>query len=195
MTLILSIAALLAGPLIYAAGRHNPVARKVLDLLIIAAIAFIILVHILPEAYAQAGWVAIAIAVLGIAFPMVLERLFHHAADTAHLVIVFIAIVGLILHAVIDGLALFPDGSNNLAHAIILHRIPVGMAIWWVVRPNFGTVIAVAIFALIIAATSAGYFIGDQVMALADARSLSLLQAFVAGSLIHVALFGAKHEH
>ena len=195
MTLILSIAALLAGPLIYAIGRHNPIARKALDLLIVAAIAFIIFVHILPEAYAQAGMLAVVIALVGIVFPMALERLFKHAADTAHLVIVVIAILGLTLHAIIDGLALLPGGSTELAHAIILHRIPVGMAIWWAVRPSLGVATAIAVFALIIGATSAGYFFGDRVIEVTEARNLSLLQAFVAGSLIHVVLFGVKHEH
>ena len=200
MTLILSIAALLLGPLIYAAGRKNKIARKLLDGLIILSIAVIIFVHIVPQALAQSGAIAIVVIILGIAFPMLLERLFRKAADTAHLMIVALAAIGLLIHAVIDGLALLPGnggGPGNglaLANAIILHRIPVGMAIWWVVRPGLGTPIAMGVFGLIILATAAGYFLGEPVVQMTGTQTLALFQAFVAGSLIHIVIFGVKHD-
>ncbi len=200
MTLILSIAALLLGPLIYAAGRKNKIARKLLDGLIILSIAVIIFVHIVPQALAQGGAIAIVVIILGVAFPMLLERLFRKAADTAHLMIVALAAIGLLIHAVIDGLALLPGnggGPGNglaLANAIILHRIPVGMAIWWVVRPGLGTPIAMGVFALIILATTAGYFLGEPVVQMTGTQTLALFQAFVAGSLIHIVIFGVKHD-
>jgi zinc transporter ZupT len=200
MALILSIAALLLGPLIYAAGRKNKIARRLLDGLILLSIAVIIFVHIIPEALAQGGTIAIAVIILGIAFPMLLERLFRKAADTAHLLIVAIAAVGLLVHAVIDGLALLPGngvalgGGVGLAHAIILHRLPVGMAIWWVVRPGLGTPVAVGVFALVIVATATGYLMGDSVVQMAETRTLALFQAFVSGSLIHIVIFGIKHD-
>ena len=200
MALILSIAALLLGPLIYAAGRKNKTARRLLDGLILLSIAVIIFVHIIPEALAQGGTIAIVVIILGIAFPMLLERLFRKAADTAHLLIVAIAAVGLLVHAVIDGLALLSGngvelgGGVGLAHAIILHRLPVGMAIWWVVRPGLGTPVAVGVFALVIVATAMGYLMGDSVVQMAETRTLALFQAFVSGSLIHVVIFGIKHD-
>lgn len=194
MTLILSIAALLFGPLIYAAGRTNKIAQRVLDAVIVITIAVIIFAHIIPKAVAHGGLPAALIVVLGIAFPLILERLFRKAAGAAHMVIVAIAGVGLILHAVIDGLALLPEGGTGLAYAIILHRVPVGMALWWVVRPNLGTPVTVAIFLLIALATTAGYWVGDTVVQLAETRTLAFLQAFVSGSLLHVIFFGVKHK-
>lgn len=200
MTLILSIAALLLGPLIYAAGRKNKIARKLLDGLIILSIAIIIFVYIIPEALTQGGAIAIVVIILGIAFPMLLERLFRKAADTAHLMIVALAAIGLLIHAVIDGLALLPGNGGvpgngvGLAHAIILHRLPVGMAIWWVVRPGLGTPVAIGVFALIVLATAAGYFMGEPVVQMAGTRTLALFQAFVSGSLIHIVIFGVKHD-
>jgi zinc transporter ZupT len=195
MTLILSIFALLLGPLIYVAGEKNRIARRVFNVLIILAICVIVFVHIIPDAYAHAGNLAIVVAALGIAFPVVLERLFRTAADTAHLVIVILAALALLLHAVIDGIALLPAGGSDLAHAIILHRIPVGMAVWWSVKPNLGTPAAAGVFAAIIAASSIGYLVGDFALQLAEAKSIALLQAFVSGSLIHVGIFGLKHDH
>jgi len=195
MTLILSILALLLGPLIYVAGEKNRVAQRVFNILIVVAIGVIVFVHIIPDAYGHAGNLAIIVAVLGIVFPIVLERLFRTAADTAHRLIVILAALGLLLHAVIDGIALLPTSGSNLAYAIILHRIPVGMAIWWSVKPNLGTAAAVGVFAAIIVASSVGYFVGDFALQVAEARSIALLQAFVSGSLIHVGIFGIKHDH
>lgn len=195
MTLILSIAALLLGPVIYAAGSRNRLLRRTLDALILLTIAAIIAVNIIPEALKHGGKLAIAVLVLGIVFPMLLERLFRTATDAAHLVIVAIAALGLLIHAVIDGVALLPESGTGLAHAIVLHRLPVGMALWWAVRPNFGKIIAVVVFALVILATIAGYFVGESIIEMADIRTIAMLQAFVSGSLIHVVAFGVKHAH
>jgi hypothetical protein len=195
MNLILSIAALLLGPAIYAAGRNNPVAKRVLNASILLTIGVIIAVHIIPEAIEHGGKTAIAVILAGLAFPMLLERLFRKATDTAHLVIVGLAAAGLLVHAVVDGIALLPESGTGLAYAIILHRLPVGMAIWWAIHPNFGKVAAVLAFSLIILATAAGYFAGDRIVELADERALAMLQAFVSGSLIHVVVFGVKHDH
>lgn len=195
MTLLLSSAALLLGPLIYAFGRQHRVASIAFDWLIKGAIAFIVFVHIIPEAYEAMGYWAFVVLAAGIAFPIVLEKLFKKAHDAAHLVIVGIAALGLLLHALVDGLGLLFDDGSGLAHAIILHRIPVGMAIWWTVRPNFGKPAALLMLALIIAATTIGYTMGDSIFDIADTGKLALLQAFISGSLIHVVLVGAKHDN
>ncbi len=195
MNLILSFAALLLGPLIYAAARENPLARRIFDALIVIAIAVIIAVHIIPAAMQHGGTLAITLLVLGIVFPLLLERLFKKATDAAHLVIVAIAAIGLLIHAIVDGVALLPQSGTGLAYAIILHRLPVGMALWWAIRPSFGKLIAISAFVLIGLATAAGYFVGESIVAVAEARTLAMLQAFVAGSLIHVVAFGVRHEH
>ena len=195
MTLVLSIAALLLGPAIYAAGRQNRMARRFLDGLILVSIAVIIAVHVVPEAIEHGGKLAFVIILIGLAFPLLLERLFRRATDTAHLFIVALAAAGLLIHAVVDGVALLPENGTSLAYAIVLHRLPVGMAIWCVVRPNFGTVTAVSVFALVIGATVAGYFVGASVLELAETRTVALLQAFISGSLIHVVIFRHGHHH
>jgi hypothetical protein len=195
MTLILSIAALLLGPVIYSAGRENPLAKRVLDAIVVLTIAAIIGFDVIPEALQHGGSLAIVVILLGLAFPLILERLFRKATDTAHLLVVALAALGLLIHATIDGIALLPESGDFLAHAIVLHRLPVGMAIWWAVRPNFGKTAAVIVFTLIGLATAAGYFVGDSIIELTEARTLAMLQAFVSGSLIHVVAFGVKHKH
>ena len=69
------------------------------------------------------------------------------------------------------------------------------MALWWAIRPSFGKAVAISAFVLIGLATAAGYFVGESIVAVAEARTLAMLQAFVAGSLIHVVAFGVRHKH
>ncbi len=195
MNLLLSIAALLLGPIIYGLGRRNHVARQVLDGFIFITIAGIICVNIIPEALTIGGALAIVFLILGILFPVIIERGFHGAFHEAHKLVLIIAALGLIVHALIDGIALLPSRESDLAYAVILHRLPVGMAIWWSLRPNLGLSVAVAALAMISIATALSYSLGGPMVELAEARSIAYVQAFVSGSLIHVVAFGVTHDH
>ena len=195
MFLALSIVALLAGPAIYTYGRRNRIARQILDGFIFITIAGIVTVHIIPEALTGGGDLAIAFLVLGLAFPVMLERGLHDSFHAAHGLVLALAALGLVIHAALDGIALLPSGNNDLAYAVVLHRVPVGMAIWWSLRPNLGLTAAIVAFALIITASAASFILGAPVVELAEARSIAWLQAFVAGSLIHIVAFGVSHDH
>ncbi len=213
MAYILSILALVAGPFIYAWGRRLPTAKQVLDGFVLITVAGILCVYIIPDAIRFGGLAALGFLVAGLAFPVLLEHAFHRSVPKAHVFIVVLAAAGLLLHAVIDGIALLPQvgdalasegthhgltvsiGDNQLAVGVILHRIPVGMAIWWAVRPGFGTGAALTTFGLLIIATGFAWFFGAPIVELAEARSIAWFQAFVAGSLVHVVAFGVSHSH
>lgn len=195
MNLALSILALLLGPVIYGLSRQNHVARQVLDGFIFITIAGIICVNIIPEALAVGGTLALLFLLLGLAFPVVVEHGFSSALHEAHIVVLILAALGLIIHATIDGIAILPAQGSDLAHAVILHRLPVGMAIWWSLRPTLGTPVAVGAIVMISLATAVSYILGAPMVELAEARSLAMIQAFVAGSLIHIVAFGFTHEH
>ena len=186
MIFVLITAALVAGPFLYALGLRNAKAHKAFDLLIVAAIAWIVGVHIIPEALEMAGYWALALLLLGIAFPYLIGRIFHLASRTAHAALLALAAVALVLHAVIDGIALMPASGGGLAIAVILHRIPVGMAIWWTFRPGIGDIAAIGAFVLVIAATAATYFFGATFIEMAESQLLALFQAFVAGALVNL---------
>ena len=204
--LSLSVLALVAGPFVFALASRRPAAREGLEGFILITLAGIVCLHIAPEAWQVAGVASVATGLLGLAFPSLLERVFQQALSRAHLVVLAVAAAGIVVHAVLDGIALLPfaagegdpagEGSGNraLAIGVIIHRLPVGMAIWWVLRPQFGTGVAVTTFALVIVTTVVGYLVGGELFSSAD-WSLALFQAFVAGSLIHVALFGVSHDH
>ena len=195
MNLLLSIAALLLGPIIYGLGRRHHIARQVLDGLIFITIAGIICVNIIPESLTIGGGLAIVFLILGIVFPVIIERGFHSAFHEAHKLVLIIAALGLIVHALIDGIALLPSRGGDLAYAVVLHRLPVGMAIWWSLRPNLGLPVAIAALAMISIATAVSYALGAPMVEIAQAQSIAYIQAFVSGSLIHVVAFGVTHDH
>ena len=195
MNLLLSIAALLLGPVIYALSRRNAATRQILDGFIFITIAGLICVNIIPESLSIGGTPAVGFLLLGIVFPIVIERGFRGALHEAHILILIIAALGLVIHAIIDGIALLPVEGSDLAHAVILHRLPIGMAIWWSLRPNLGLPVAIAAFATIIIASTVAYVLGAPIVELAEARSIAFVQAFVSGSLIHIVAFGVTHDH
>ena len=214
MNFWLSTAALLAGPFIYALGRRAPLVKQLLDGFVLVAVAGIVCVNIIPIAIDVGGWHALAALAAGLAFPVVVERAFHRSVHHAHVFIVLLAALGLVIHSLIDGIALLPaanggalmpDGDvpadagaatgNPLALGVLLHQLPVGMAWWGSVRPQFGISVAVLSFALLIAATGLAYVFGAPVVDLASTRGFALFQAFVAGSLVHVVAFGVSHGH
>ena len=85
--------------------------------------------------------------------------------------------------------------SNHLALGVILHRIPVGMAIWWTLRPQVGSVIAVGALTLIALSTAAGYIFGEPIFDLLHTGGIAYFQAFVAGTLLHVIVSAKMQQH
>jgi hypothetical protein len=206
MTLVFSVIALILGPCIYALGRRHPTTRHVLDGFVFITVAGLVCVDIIPNSYLSGGTLAIVFLALGLVFPIAAEKSFSQSAHKAHIFVVVLAAFGLVIHATVDGIALLPQFAelsaskesllgNQLAIGVILHRLPVGMAIWWSVRASFGTRAAVGTFALIIAATSAAYLFGAPIIEIAETSSLAYFQAFVAGSLVHIVAFGISHDH
>lgn len=213
MTFVLSIVALLLGPFLYVLSHRRPTLHEMLNGLVFITIAGIVCVHIVPEALDTGGLLAMVFLAFGLAFPIVIERGFTGHLGKAHAFVLVLAGLGLIIHACIDGLALAGGpaeehehaaevvsllqtlGGSELALGVILHRLPVGMAIWWSLRPHFGTPVAVGALLLIVAATGVTYFYGDQIWSMAEARGFAYFQAFVAGSLVHIAAFGLSHDH
>lgn len=194
MNFFLSTLALLAGPFIYALGRRNATAEYLLDAVVILTVAWIIAFHIVPEVVAIGGILAVGMIAAGMAFPFALRRIFHLASNTAHIALLVLAAAALALHAIIDGIALLPATGNSLSVAVILHRLPIGMAIWWTFRPALGQTAAVIAFAIIIVATASAYFLGGPVVDVLENRTLVLFQAFVSGSLIDLVIVSIRQK-
>lgn len=201
MNLVLGSLTLLLGPFLYVLGDRYRASREALDGFVLITLAGIVCLHIVPDAWRVAGPASVVFLLLGLGFPMALEAVFSRVVERAHLVVLLLAALGIGVHAVLDGIALLPDPrgagtlENELALGVILHRIPVGMAIWWALRPRFGTGAAVAAFVVLLLVTGIGYAAGERMLAASAAVSVAFFQSFVAGSLVHVTLFGVSHRH
>ena len=192
MLLALSIAVLAAGPLLITfVQRFSPVLLA-LDGFVLVAVGGLVLADVIPHALAHGGGVAVPIVLLGLLGPAFLEKGLHRAAHHVHTAALLLGLTGLMLHAGIDGVALSgaqgPDISENLAIAVLLHRLPEGLTIWWLLRPVYGARVALGTLALVAGATAAGMTLAGHDGIAASGTLLALIEALVGGSLLHVVI-------
>lgn len=167
--------------------------------LMLALLGMVLFADILPDT----GLIGIALVATGFVLPYLLEHGFHRFARQAHLLTLIVGLVGLMLHAMIDGAGLVPaehgagEHASWLAWAIVVHRVPVGMMTWWLLGPQFGWKPALAALFGMALFTLLGYTLAGEVLTL-DHHQLGLLEAVVTGSLLHVILnkrHADKHQH
>lgn len=185
-----SIIALAAGPLLYIVSRRAVPYLAFLDGFVLVGISGLLLVHVIPHSMEDGGlWVPL-VALAGFFVPQLVEHTLERAAGRAHAATLALALVGLVIHAGLDGVALTgpsEDGAGGqLAAAIVLHRLPVAITIWALLAPIWGGRLAAAVLAAIGAATLAGYGLGDVLAGAEHSVSMAIFQALVAGSLLHV---------
>jgi zinc transporter ZupT len=206
--LLVSLAALALGPVLYRVAGRAGVRRagRVGEMLVLVAVGALVVLHILPEAVAEAGWKAMVPLVLGLLGPTLTERWLLSSVREAHSLVRVIVISGLAVHAFVDGLGLAVPSNHGegamhaLPIAIALHRVPVGLVIWWLLRPAHGVKVASAVLAVVGIATVAGFAAAGLVVEVVQGDVLALFQAWVAGSLLHVAVHpldahGDDHSH
>jgi uncharacterized protein len=215
--LLLSIVALGLGPAIVALSSTRSWVLALVDGFVIVTIGGIALIHILPHALLSCGVWAFVGAAAGLFGPIAFERRDHahhddpHGGDRAvHRPALALALLGIAIHAFLDGSAFAghddpghaEHGTELLGLAVVLHRIPEGLAIWWLVRPRVGGArMPIGALALVAIATVAGARFGDELLHGTRAAVFSFVQAVVAGSLLHVIIHHAppstawRHHH
>lgn len=190
--LFASIFALALGPLIY--QTFGPMRRtdRIVSGFILVVIASTLLVEVIPEAYDEIGYLSIILALIGFSGPTLIEKLFTRAANQTHSITILLGITGLIFHACLDGAALQTEGTGhqheNLSLAIILHRLPVGLTIWWLLKPLIGEKFALLTLFTMAVATIGGFYLSVPLYQTISGSSFIMLQAFISGSLMHVIL-------
>ncbi len=195
--LIVSVLALFAAPPLYALFGKNDRFFLILDGFIFLAIGGLIVTLIMPQAFAIAGWLTLVFLAAGMGLPALSEKIFHHSVERTHLAALCLGILGLWLHALTDGATLGAGAThahssgNLLALGVLLHRIPIGLTIWWFVRPRYGTKSALFLLALIGVGTCIGFALAPAILAPLNTGGLALFQAFVAGSLLHILSHGS----
>ncbi|MGZ9896748.1 ZIP family metal transporter [Shewanella gaetbuli] len=196
--LFASCIALLFGPLFYRYFSSGSGLQKGLDGFIFVSLGGLVLVHILPELLEHGGFITLLFVILGLWGPTASERVFHRYSDLTHNITLILGIGGLLLHTITDGGAMVisqQDNSPILALGIILHRLPVGLAIWWLLKPQVGTRWASVVLVTMMALTAVGYFAGEQLIHQLSIENTVYLQAFVTGSILHVVLHQPHGEH
>jgi len=212
MLLAASIAALIIGPVLFQITKADSRTLGFLEGFTFITIAGLLCFSILPQAIGVGGVVAWMFAVLGLLFPIGLERLFHHLARQVHLVILLVGVTGLAVHAVIDGVALavggldvphdaelwwhlgHREGGDNLAFAVVLHRFPLGLAVWYLLAPTLGMVSAIVVLGVLTAGTLIGFALGPELMSATQGAGIAWFQAFVAGSILHIIIYEPGHH-
>ncbi len=200
LLLIASLVPLALGPLLVRLLRPAPWAQAGLDSFVLVSIGGLALLHILPECFEVGGWLAVAGAFVGLVVPTWAERTVQSASGGIWLKpILVVALLALLVHATLDGVALVGGGTDQLyaqalATAVIVHRIPVGVGLWWFVRTRLGLRAAIVTLAVEFAGTMMGFFLGGIATRGATSQALAVFQALVAGSLLHV-IVGHSHAH
>ncbi len=211
MLLIASIAALIIGPVLFQFSHFGARAFKVLEGFSFITIVGLLCFGIMPQAIGVGGLLAWVFAAIGLIFPIGLERLFHGLAKQVHLLILSLGMVGLAVHAGIDGIALaggpfvgveaesswfagHREGGEYLAMAVILHRFPLGLAVWYLLSPTLGRSVAIVVLTVMAGSTVVGYAYGPDLMPALQGSGIAWFQSFVAGSILHVVIYEPGHH-
>ncbi len=206
LLLLLSLVPLAFAPLLASWAGRSVAAFVALDAFVAVTIAGVAVSHILPEAIHEAGWWALAIALIGFLLPIGLHLGLHKLEAKAMPALVAAVLAGLALHAVADGVALVSQAGNAHGHdhatagtllptAVVLHRLPEALAIWWFARPVLGRTTAVAMLLAIGSATLAGFFAASHGSEFLAGPQIALVHAFVVGMLFHVLLGHHRPKH
>lgn len=193
----------MCGPLLYVLAHPRPALLAFLDGFVLVSIAGLVLLEVVPGAYGDGGAWSLAFLALGAIGPTLVEQGLERARREAHLATLALAVMGLVLHSLGDGAALAPmhvdttHAGHGHAHealgiAIVVHSVPVGLVVWWIMAPVFGRGLPTITLALMGAGTLTGYLFGLELNAVLGARAFAWFQALVAGSILHV-VFGRPH--
>lgn len=172
-----------AAPLVDVLMAGRPRAQASLDGFVQVVVAGLLLVHVLPHAVADAGLAAILTFVGGAGVAALAHRLPGGERGALGL-----SGVALVAHGLSDGasLALPGDGGAALTEAVVLHTLPLALAIWRVARSRGGAGWAAFALALSVGATVAGFAASDAVLSGSSPVTLALAQCGAAGALLHV---------
>jgi len=196
--LIAALAAPVFGPVLYRVLHDHPRAVRLVDGFVYVAVPLLVAWQVAPHAWQERSLWPIAAVGLGFLLPALVEKLSQVLAEQTDNLAILIGLTGLMLHAALEGAAFVPSNGTieaPFALAVILHRVPVGLVIWWLICPRFGNGAASAGVGSIVVATLAGFGLGTELLGDAHGSGIEIYQAFVSGSLVHVVFHQGRHDH
>ena len=162
------------------------------------AVPILVALQVFPHSFNTGELLSLVAAGVGAGLYFVLERMSRALAAQADNLAILVALSGLVLHALLEGAALAAGADQSdtfFVVAVVLHRFPVGLVVWWLIRPRHGRAAALVGVGAIVAATLAGAAGGSLVAPPSEGMGLDLYQAFVAGSLLHVVFHQGRSDH
>ncbi len=198
--LLLALAALVVGPMILHRLHGRPALAAALDGFVVVSISGLVFLHFVPPAVEQKDIAVLASLVVGFLLPLMLERLTRDATGSVDKWGLLLGFTGLAVHAGLDGSALATVAVSGtdmpLALAVILHRLPVGIAVWWLASTMVGRRAGAAALVALMIATALGFQFGTRLSALLEASELvEWYQALVGGTLVHVVMHPGHGRH
>lgn len=187
---MLSAVALLVGPL--SARLRSAMASHALEAFVLVSVIGLLLLHALPHTGASLGASAGPLVVAGAALAWWHERRRPSTNDAEPSLSTWLAVAligSAFVHAILDGVVIGADGDRlgALALGVVLHRVPVGIALWSVLRPRAGLPVTVAVATALIAGTVVGGLAGGE-LAARFALALHVVQALFIGALLFTML-------
>ncbi len=186
------------GALLYRTLHGRNRAVRLVDGFVYVAVPSLVAVQILPDVIAERAPLLLVVVAAGAFLPTVFElasrSVSHHADDLA----IVVTLAGLVFHELLEGAALAPTGEPvepAFAWAVILHRVPVGLILWWLVRPRHGIPMASAAVGALVLATLVGGLVGLELSGPIHGEGFHYFEAFVSGTLLHVVFHQGRHDH
>ncbi len=195
--LLISILTLFAGPLLYLWLSRGGEVAQLIERGIVIALVVLVVVLLLPEIIEPLGWWSLALVAAGYFLPGLLETVVRRAAKTMHLASLFIALLGLLLHALLDGAGLAGSAlqpGSGLATAIVLHRFGVGLMLWLIMEPAFGRRMAWVMLFGMAGATVLGFEFSGHLLHFAGEQAVTMIEAVIIGTIIHSLVYRG-HVH
>ena len=178
-------------------GAHRIAAT--LEKLVVAALIGLVVLLLVPDIFKLVGPLAFGLLLVGYLLPGLLEKLVKRAAEGLHLATLFVALLGLLIHALLDGAGLAGSelqAISGLGAAIIQHRFGVGLMLWLIMEPAFGKRIAWSTLVVIAAVTIIGFEFSERFLPLAGDSVFAGIQGILIGTIIHSLVHrGHVHRH
>ena len=192
------IAALLApvaGVLLYVWLHNRPSTIRAIDTAVLWMLPVLVAVPVLLHAWAERDIAPLIALLLGAGVLYLVEKISHSLARHTDDLAIFLGVFSMAVHALLEGGALIPAAASApFAFAVILHRVAVGLLIWWLLEPRHGVAVAMAGIGAILVATTIGFAAGTEILPNGHG-AIELYQAFVAGSLLHVVFHQGRRDH
>lgn len=165
-------------------------ALRFIDAFVLCSILGIVIFHILPESLHHGGVYSAAAAAFGFFAPVIAGRLLKHGNCHLHHSLLSLASLGLLAHALLDGMAL-SGSSFVLGFAVVLHRLPEGMGIWRLMQGSGTKIWPSIVLGIVAFATIIGFYFGESIVVYSNEQTLAVFEGLMAGVLLHV----ISHRH